>query len=63
MHRMHEQKGWIIPYPHLLHKVFEMWFFLTSNWKCLPCPTKEQPSCGEGLGCILCYELLFNNCS
>jgi hypothetical protein len=51
MHRMHEQRGWVVGCPHLLHKVLEIWPFLTLNWKRLPRPTKEQTSWGEGLGC------------
>jgi len=49
MHRMHKQKGWIIWCPHLLHEVFEIWPFLTLNWRCLPCSIEEQFSWGEGL--------------
>jgi len=51
MHRMHEQRGWVIWCPHLLHKVLQIWPFLTLNWKHLPRPIKEQPNWGEGLGC------------
>jgi hypothetical protein len=36
MHIMHEQRGWVVWCPHLLHKVFEIRPFLTLNWKRLP---------------------------
>ncbi len=61
MHRMHEQKGWIIWCPHLRHKVLEIWPLLTLNWRCFPCPTKEQPNQGEGPWCIWYCALLFHN--
>jgi len=31
MHRMHEQRRWIIWCPHLLHEVLEIWPLLTLN--------------------------------
>jgi hypothetical protein len=61
MHRMHEQRGWVIWCPHLLHKVLEIWPFYTLNWKYLPCPTQEQTSQGEGPRCTYCHGLLFHN--
>jgi len=52
MHKMHEQRGWVVWCPHLLHKVFRIWPFLTLNWKCFSHLIEEQPNQGEGLGCI-----------
>jgi hypothetical protein len=31
MHRMHTKRGWIVWCFHQLHKVFEIWPFLTPN--------------------------------
>jgi hypothetical protein len=31
MHIMHEQRGWLVWCPHLLHKTFEIWPFFTLN--------------------------------
>ncbi len=60
MHKMHEQKRWIIWCPHLLHKVFEMWPLLTPNWRHSPHPIKKQPNWGEAPNCIRCHELLLH---
>jgi hypothetical protein len=48
---MHELKGWIVWRLHLLHKVLEIWPFLTLNWTRLPFLIKEQPSQSEGPSC------------
>jgi hypothetical protein len=61
MHKMHEQMGWVIWCPHSLHEVFEIWPFLTLNWKRLPRPIEKQPSRGESPRCIWCCGLLFHN--
>jgi hypothetical protein len=60
MHRMHNQKGWIIWCPHLLHEVLEIWPLLTPNWKHLPHPIEKKPSWGEGPRCTWCHGLLFH---
>jgi len=44
MHKMHEQRGWIVWCPHLQHKVLEIWPFLTLYWRRLPHPIEEQPN-------------------
>jgi hypothetical protein len=44
MHKMHKQKGWVIWCPYLLHEIFEIWPFLTLNWRCLPRLVEKQPS-------------------
>jgi hypothetical protein len=51
MHIIHKQRGWITWCFHPLHEDLEIWPLLTSNWRCLPCLTRKQPSRGEGLGC------------
>jgi len=51
MHKMHEQRGWVVWCSHLLHKVLEIWPLLTPNWRHLPCLIGEQPNWGEGLRC------------
>jgi hypothetical protein len=61
MHKMHEQKGWIVWCPHLLHEVLKICPFFTLNWKCLPCEVEKQPSWGEGLGYTWCCGLLLHN--
>ncbi len=33
MHKMGEQKRWIVWHFHLLHEILELWPFLTPNWK------------------------------
>jgi hypothetical protein len=42
MHKMHEQRGWIIWCPHLLREILEIWHLSTLNWKHLPCLAKEN---------------------
>ncbi len=46
MHKMHEQRGWIVWCPHLLHEVLQIWPFLTLNWRRLLPLVEEQPSLG-----------------
>jgi hypothetical protein len=41
MHKMHEQKRWVVWCLHLLHEVLEIWPLLTSNWRHLPRLVKE----------------------
>jgi hypothetical protein len=42
MHKIHEQKGLVVLCPHQLHEVFEIWPFLTLNWKHSPHLTREH---------------------
>ncbi len=50
MHKIHKQKGWVVWCPHSLHQVFQIWPFLTLNWKRLSCLVGKQPGQNEGLG-------------
>jgi hypothetical protein len=61
MHKMHEQRGWVVWCPHLLHEFLEIWPLLTLNWKRLLFLVEKQPSRGEGLRCTWCHGLLFHN--
>ncbi len=51
IHKIHEQKEWVVWCPHLLHEVLEIWPLLAPNWRCLAHLVKKQPSRGEGLRC------------
>ncbi len=60
MHKINEQKGWVVLCPHQLHEVFEIWFFLTLNWNHSPHLARKHFNYNEGPRCTWCYGLLLH---